>query len=61
MPDTIERATCRSCGRPIFRYVTVHVRKSPLVPETITTWWFHEAGEGQTTLTFACDQQPSDA
>lgn len=60
MPDTIERATCRTCGLPIIRYVTVRARKSPLEPETFTTWWFHEPGEGQATLTFACDQQPAD-
>jgi hypothetical protein len=56
MPDTIERATCPTCGRPTFRYVTVNVRKSPLEPETIVTWWFHEGEQ-----TFACDQRPADA
>lgn len=53
MPDTIERATCADCGRPIYRYVTVRPRKSPLEPETTTTWWFHEGDP-----TFACDQRP---
>jgi RNase P subunit RPR2 len=51
MPDTIERATCPKCGRPILRYVTSRVRKSPLEPETTSTWWFHEDEQ-----TFACQQ-----
>jgi hypothetical protein len=55
MPDTTERATCRTCGRPIFRYVTMLVRKSPGDIERISTWWFHEGEQ-----TFACDQRPAD-
>lgn len=51
MPDTKERGTCRGCGRPIYRYVTVVIHKSPQAPETRTTWWFHEDEQ-----TFACDQ-----
>ncbi|MGH9002124.1 MAG: hypothetical protein ACRDYV_03245 [Acidimicrobiia bacterium] len=56
MPDTTEHATCPGCGRPIFRYVTVRVRKSPLEPETSTTWWFHDGDS-----TYACDQPGPDA
>lgn len=57
MPDTaVERAACRGCGRPIRRYVTVRVRKSPQEPETVTTWWLHEDDQ-----TYACDQRPADA
>lgn len=51
MPDTIERATCPKCGRPIFRYVTVRVRKSPREAETRSGWWLHEHDK-----TFACQQ-----
>jgi RNase P subunit RPR2 len=54
MPDTIERATCPKCDRPILRYVTVRVHKSPLEPETTSTWWLHEHEQ-----TFACEQ-PAD-
>lgn len=54
MPDTVERATCRGCGRPIYRYVTVRVRKSPGDTETVRTWWFHEHEQS-----FACDQIPA--
>lgn len=53
MSDTIERATCSGCGRPIYRYVTVRGRKSPLEAETTASWWFHEGEQ-----TFACDQRP---
>ena len=56
MPDTVERAICRGCGRPIYRYVTVRVRKAPAEAETTTTWWLHDHEQ-----TFACDQVPADA
>lgn len=54
MRDGRERATCRGCGRPIFRYVVERVRKSPGDVVTTTTWWFHEHEQS-----FACDQVPA--
>lgn len=47
----IEHATCRTCGRPIFRYVVTRVRKSPGDVETSRTWWLHEHEQS-----VACDQ-----
>lgn len=55
MSETIERATCPTCLRPVFRYVTVRVRKSPREPETTSTWWLHEHNK-----TFACQQPGAD-
>ena len=55
MPDTIERDSCPTCGRPTFRYVTVRVRKSPGDTVTETRWWLHENDK-----TFACDQRRAD-
>lgn len=54
MPDGKERAICRGCGRPIFRYVITRVRKSPGDLEVTRTWWFHEHEQS-----FACDQVPA--
>lgn len=51
MSDSVERSTCPKCGRPIFRYVIIRARKSPLEPETSSTWWCHEDEQ-----TFACEQ-----
>lgn len=55
MPDTIERHTCPTCGRPTFRYVIERVRKSPGDIEKSTSWWLHESDS-----TFACDQRRAD-
>ena len=55
MSDTIEWATCPACGRPVFRYVVVRVRKSPGDTVTETGWWLHDDDK-----TFACDQRRAD-
>lgn len=55
MPDTIERSTCPTCGRPTFRYVIVRPRKSPGDTVTERGWWLHENDH-----TFACDQRHAD-
>lgn len=55
MSETTEQATCRDCGRPILRYVTVRPRKSPRGTETTTTWWIHEHDQ-----TYACNQAAGD-
>lgn len=55
MPDTIERATCPTCDRPIYRYLTIRAFKSPREPEITSTWWLHEGEQ-----TYACQQPGAD-